>query len=101
MSPQTLSGIVSSINLRIQHSRESLRSLAQKDKDNNSDAGSVKSNGSIRSLGSSINIPASISSHNRRRSTYNKRGSTSSYHPYTVYEQAMNPPILRDAEATK
>src|SRR5882757_466399 len=81
MSLPSLSGIVSSISLRIQHSRESLRSLNQKDKDSKSDSGSLKSNASIRSL--------------------NKRGSTSSYYPYTVYEQAMSPPILRNAEATR
>ena len=122
----SISGLVNNINVRIQRSRESLRSTyAQKDNNTNkdNDSGSIKSTRSTSSIISFLTgnkvkhqksqsepaatqpHPASTArpSHTRRRtlSVFKKSAASGSYyHPYTVYETNMSPPVLRDVEAT-
>ena len=123
----SLSSLVNNINVRIQRSRESLRSTyVQKDSNTNkdSDSGSIKSTRSTSSIislltGNKIKHqksqsepaatqphPASVPrpSHTRRRtpSVFKKSAASGSYyHPYTVYESNMSPSVLRDVEATR
>jgi hypothetical protein len=123
----SISGLVNNISLRIQRSRESLRSTyTQKDSNTNKDddSGSIKSTRSTSSIISFLTgnklkhqnpqseppaaqtHPAAIvrPSHTRRRtlSVFKKSAASGSYyHPYTVYETNMSPPVLRDVEATR
>ena len=123
----TISGLVNSINVRIQRSRESLRSTyAQKDNDTNkdNDSGSIKSTRSTSSIISflsgnklkhqkSQSEPAATQTHpatvarpshtHRRTPSVPKKtaASGSYYHPYTVYETNMSPPVLGNVEATR
>jgi hypothetical protein len=123
----SITGLVNNINVRIQRSRESLRSThAQKDNNTNkdNDSGSIKSTRSTSSIISfltgnklkhqkSPSEPAAAQpnpalsprpSHTRRRSlsVFKKSAASGSYyHPYTVYETNMSPSVLRDVEATK
>jgi len=123
----SFSGLANNINVRIQRSRESLRSTyVQKDNNANkdSDSGSIKSTRSTSSIISLLTggklkhqksqsepaatqtHPASIPrpSHTRRRtlSVFKKSAASGSYyHPYTVYETNMSPPVLGDVEATR
>jgi hypothetical protein len=123
----SITGLVNNINLRIQRSRESLRSTyTQKDNDTNkdNDTGSIKSNRSTSSIISFLtgnklkqqkpqsepaaaqphSASAAHPSHTRRRTLSIFKKSTASgsyYHPYTVYETNMSPSVLRDVEATR
>ena len=123
----SISDLVNNISVRIQRSRESLRSTyAQKDNDTNkdNDTGSIKSTRSTSSIISLLTgnkfkqqkaqpepaatqiHPTSVArpSHTHRRSlsVFNKSAASGSYyHPYTVYESNMSPPVLRDVEATR
>jgi len=123
----SITGLVNNINLRIQRSRESLRSTyAQKDNNTNqdNDSSSIKSNRSTSSIISLLtgnklkqqkpqSEPAAVQphpasaarpSHPRRRtlSVFKKSAASGSYyHPYTVYETNMSPSVLRDVEATR
>ena len=123
----SITGLVNNINVRIQRSRESLRSTyAQKDNNTNqdNDSGSIKSNRSTSSIISFLtgnklkqqkpqSEPAATQphlasttrpSHTRRRtlSVFKKSAASGSYyHPHTVYETNMSSSVLRDAEATR
>ena len=121
----SITGLVNNINVRIQRSRESLRSTyAQKDNDTNkdNDSGSIKSNRSTSSIISfltgnklknqkpqsepAVAQPTSDPrpSHTRRRtlSVFKKSAASGSYyHPYTVYESNMTPSVLGNVEATR
>lgn len=123
----SITGLINNINLRIQRSRESLKSShAQKenntDKDN--DSGSIKSTRSTSSIISfltgnkpkhqkSQSEPAAththttsashpFNTHHRPLSLFKKSAASGSYyHPYTVYQTNMSPAVLQDAEATR
>ena len=123
----SITGLVNNINLRIQRSRESLKSTyAQKDDNTNkdNDTGSIKSTRSTSSIISFLTgnklkhqkpqtelaavqphpAPVHRPSHTRRRSPsiFKKSAASGSYyHPYTVYETTMSPSVLRDVEATR
>ena len=123
----SITGLVNNINVRIQRSRESLRSTyAQKDNNTNqdNDSGSIKSNRSTSSIISFLTgnklkqqkpqsepaatqphlASATRPSHTRRRtlSVFKKSAASGSYyHPHTVYETNMSSSMLRDAEATR
>ena len=123
----SITGLVNNINVRIQRSRESLKSTyTQKDDNTNkdNDSGSIKSTHSTSSIisfltGSKLKHqksqsksaaaqphPASVPrpSHTRRRSlsVFKKSAASGSYyHPYTVYETNMSPSVLRDVETTR
>src|ERR1700729_1674197 len=121
----SITDLVNNINVRIQRSRESLRSTyAQKDNDTNkdNDSGSIKSNRSTSSIISfltgnklkhqkSQSEPAAtqltsspLPSHTRRRtlSVFKKSAASASYyHPYTTYESNMSPSVLGNVEATR
>ncbi|KAF9777450.1 hypothetical protein BJ322DRAFT_1206601 [Thelephora terrestris] len=113
----SITGLVNNISVRIQRSRESLKSTyAQKDNNTNKDddSGSIKSTRSTSSIISFLtgnkpkhqkvqsepaaaqSRPASFA---RPSHTYHPSGSY--YHPYTVYETYMSPPVLHDVEATR
>ena len=123
----SIASLANNINLRIQRSRESLRSThVQKDNNANKDddSGSIKSTRSTSSIISFLTgnklkhqksqsepaaaqlHPVSVPhpSHTRRRSLsiFKKSAASGSYyHPYTVYETNMSPSVLRDVEATR
>jgi len=123
----SITGLVNNINVRIQRSRESLRSTyAQKDDNTNKDddSGSIKSTRSTSSIISFLTgkklkhqkpqtepaaaqpHPASSPrpSHTRRRTLSILKKSAASgsyYHPYTVYESNMSPAVLGNVEATR
>lgn len=123
----SIAGLVNNINVRIQRSRESLKSTyVQKDNNTNkdNDSSSIKSTRSTSSIISLLTgnklkhqksqsepaaaqplpTPVSHPSHNRRRSLsiFKKSAASGSYyHPYTVYETAMSPSVLRDVETTR
>ena len=123
----SITSLVNNINVRIQRSRESLKSAyAQKDSNTNKDddSGSIKSTRSTSSIISFLTgnkakhqksqpepaaaqpHPASAArpSHTRRRSLSSFKKSAASgsyYHPYTVYESNMSPSVLWDVEATR
>jgi hypothetical protein len=123
----SIAGLVNNISVRIQRSRESLKSThTQKDNNTNkdNDSGSIKSTRSTSSIISFLTgnklkhqksqsepataqpHPASAPrpSHTRRRSlsVFKKSAASGSYyHPYTVYETNMSPSVLRDVEATR
>lgn len=119
--------LANNIGVRIQRSRESLKSTyAQQDNNTNKDddSGSIKSTRSTTSIISLLTgnqfkhqksqpeqaaaqphpAPIPRPSHTRRRSlsVFKKSAASGSYyHPYTVYETNMSPPVLRDVEATR
>ena len=124
----SITGLVNSINVRIQRSRESLRSTyAQKDNNTNkdNDTGSIKSTRSTTSsiisllTGNKLKRQKSQSeppaaqphpdsaphpSYTRHRTLSVFKKSTASgsyYHPYTVHQTNMSPSVLRDVEATR
>lgn len=123
----SITGLVNNINVRIQRSRESLRSTyAQKDNSTNKDddSSSIKSTRSTSSIISFLTgnklkhqksqselaatkpHPASASRpshpHSRTLSIFKKSAASGSYyHPYTVYDTNMSPSVLRDVEATR
>ena len=123
----SITGLVNNINVRIQRSRESLRSTyAQEDNSTNKDddSSSIKSTRSTSSIISFLTgnklkhqksqselaatkpHPASASRpshpHSRTLSIFKKSAASGSYyHPYTVYDTNMSPSVLRDVEATR
>ena len=123
----SITGLVNNISVRIQRSRESLKSTyAQKDNNTNKDddSGSIKSTRSTSSIISFLTgskpkhqksqsepavaqpHPVSVArpphTHHRPLSVFKKSAASGSYyHPYTVYETNMSPPVLRDVEATR
>ena len=124
----SITGLVNNfVNVRIQRSRESLRSTyAQKDNNTNqdNDSGSIKSNRSTSSIISFLtgnklkqqkpqSEPAAAQPHlastarpshtiRRTPSVFKKSAASGSYyHSYTGYETNMPPSVLRDVEATR
>lgn len=123
----SITGLVNNISLRIQRSRESLKSShTQKENNTNkdNDSGSIKSTRSTSSIISfltgnklkhqkSQSEPAAThtrttpvshpsNTHHRPLSLFKKSAASGSYyHPYTVYQTNMSPAVLQDAEATR
>ena len=122
----SIAGLVSNINVRIQRSRESLKSTHDQKDDNtnkDNDSGSIKSTRSTSSIISfltgnklkhqksqselaaaqprPISVPHPSHTHPRVPPVSKKSAASGSYyHPHAVHMN-MSPPVLRDAKATK